>query len=520
MTKLTRLLPVFAISALAAGLAVTVSAAGPRTAVAPPIYDIRPLRAAGGIPESVVRRATDGISLPLALQQETMLDDFETDPWPDTRLWLFVGDLSEPLTGKQYRWVPSGCRSKGGVRSLWAVGGGRDGSQLACGANYPNGVLSSAIMELDLTNYASPILLNLNWDFYLNTRVDPENGVAPDGLFVNYVKLDDEGNREIVTIDGVTSQFTDRFFDSPRTIDMLAAEEIYPPHRTFDFSGQKVLIEFLFISSRAQSTRPEGAFIDNLRLEADVSVTRVPTNTASPGTPTEPVTQGTPTRTRTPGTRTPTSSATVPITPSATMTPTLTLTPTPTITPTLTATSTDVPPPPGTIYLPVAWQMKRHSEEPTAAPGPPTEKPDPTDTVEPTPDETAEPTELPTAEPRMLSLALEEMGGSGKSGEAMLMEIGADLVVDLTVAPSDPADAHPAHIHLGTCAGQGAVTHPLTTVVDGLSESLLAGVTLTDVADGMHYINIHESAANMGNILACGEIPMWVPATNTPVARR
>jgi hypothetical protein len=30
---------------------------------------------------------------------------------------------------------------------------------------------------------------------------------------------------------------------------------------------------------------------------------------------------------------------------------------------------------------------------------------------------------------------------------------------------------------------------------------------LAAVADGNHYINVHESAENPGNILACGEIP-------------
>jgi hypothetical protein len=49
--------------------------------------------------------------------------------------------------------------------------------------------------------------------------------------------------------------------------------------------------------------------------------------------------------------------------------------------------------------------------------------------------------------------------------------------------------------------------HPLEAVVSGLSQTLLAMLDLADVADGTHYVNVHESAQNPGNIIACGDIP-------------
>jgi hypothetical protein len=79
--------------------------------------------------------------------------------------------------------------------------------------------------------------------------------------------------------------------------------------------------------------------------------------------------------------------------------------------------------------------------------------------------------------------------------------------VELAIEPSDPADAHPAHIHGGSCDSGGGIVHPLDDVVDGSSVTTLMAVSLSDVTDGAHYINVHESAANLGTTIACGDIP-------------
>jgi hypothetical protein len=110
-----------------------------------------------------------------------------------------------------------------------------------------------------------------------------------------------------------------------------------------------------------------------------------------------------------------------------------------------------------------------------------------------------------------VDVSLAEVGGSGKSGDGVITQMEGGLSVELLISPANMDDDHPAHIHSGACAAPGAVVHPLSNVIEGMSATSLAGVALADVADGAHAIAVHESAANMQNIIACGDIPMYVP---------
>ena len=88
---------------------------------------------------------------------------------------------------------------------------------------------------------------------------------------------------------------------------------------------------------------------------------------------------------------------------------------------------------------------------------------------------------------------------------------------------------HPAHIHSGTCATLGDVVHPLSDVSaqamnngtpmammdmmmgSGAAIPVESSVTtvqaaLSDIVGGEHAINVHESADNIGNYIACGDI--------------
>jgi len=103
-----------------------------------------------------------------------------------------------------------------------------------------------------------------------------------------------------------------------------------------------------------------------------------------------------------------------------------------------------------------------------------------------------------------------------------------------------PAAAHPAHIHLGTCDSLGEVVLPLNDVVEagvggtpvgdpvsspaadalaspmasplGEMGPVIAASTTTveaplaDIIAGGHAVNVHESAENIGNYIACGDI--------------
>jgi hypothetical protein len=101
--------------------------------------------------------------------------------------------------------------------------------------------------------------------------------------------------------------------------------------------------------------------------------------------------------------------------------------------------------------------------------------------------------------------------------------------------PADEMDAttpHPAHIHLGTCDELGDVVFPLNDVTAlGVTASPEAGIeatpvdasdaamgevvarsttvvnaSLDDIISGGHAINVHESAGNIQNYIACGDI--------------
>lgn len=114
----------------------------------------------------------------------------------------------------------------------------------------------------------------------------------------------------------------------------------------------------------------------------------------------------------------------------------------------------------------------------------------------------------------------------------LLASAGISLAQDATPA----AAAHPAHIHAGTCDELGDVTFPLSDVVtttdDSTPSPALTGTpgvraegtpasggevtvagstsqvdaTLDDLLAADHAINLHESADNIQNYIACGDL--------------
>lgn len=93
--------------------------------------------------------------------------------------------------------------------------------------------------------------------------------------------------------------------------------------------------------------------------------------------------------------------------------------------------------------------------------------------------------------------------------------------------PVAAGGSHPAHIHNGTCATLGDVVAPLGNVSaealnDGtptamdmvgsgnaipvLSSVTIVDMALADILAGDHAINVHESAENISNYIACGDI--------------
>ena len=95
--------------------------------------------------------------------------------------------------------------------------------------------------------------------------------------------------------------------------------------------------------------------------------------------------------------------------------------------------------------------------------------------------------------------------------------------------PGMAGESHPAHIHNGSCANLGDVVAPLSNVsaqamnngtpmamegqmmgsanaIPVLSSITTVDMALSDILNGEHAINVHESAENIGTYVACGDI--------------
>src|SRR3989344_8748195 len=72
-----------------------------------------------------------------------------------------------------------------------------------------------------------------------------------------------------------------------------------------------------------------------------------------------------------------------------------------------------------------------------------------------------------------MEVVLNEQNNSGESGIAMLNEFGGKTTVSLTVNNAPESGEQPAHIRTGACPSPGAVTYPLTNLVNGSSVTVL-----------------------------------------------
>jgi plastocyanin len=102
---------------------------------------------------------------------------------------------------------------------------------------------------------------------------------------------------------------------------------------------------------------------------------------------------------------------------------------------------------------------------------------------------------------------------------ASVAALTALLLFAPAMAAQDEDEAHPAHIHAGTCAELGDVVLPLTDVapIDGESSGSATALPvkvsettvdapLQDIIDGGHAINVHLNAEDIGTYIACGDI--------------
>lgn len=95
------------------------------------------------------------------------------------------------------------------------------------------------------------------------------------------------------------------------------------------------------------------------------------------------------------------------------------------------------------------------------------------------------------------------------------------LAIAGPVRAQEDAEAHPAHVHAGTCAELGDVVVPLEDVTGPAADDARSGpesaipveisetavdLPLQEIIDGGHAINVHLSAEEIETYIACGDI--------------
>jgi hypothetical protein len=124
------------------------------------------------------------------------------------------------------------------------------------------------------------------------------------------------------------------------------------------------------------------------------------------------------------------------------------------------------------------------------------------------------------------------IGGATIGAMALMASSGAVFAQDESPATSPAAaeggaQAHPLHIHLGTCAELGDVLFPLGVISEDLmvngsaaagdevgtvsGDPVMLNVTvvdasISDLVDSEHAINIHQSEEDIQTYIACGDI--------------
>lgn len=107
-----------------------------------------------------------------------------------------------------------------------------------------------------------------------------------------------------------------------------------------------------------------------------------------------------------------------------------------------------------------------------------------------------------------VTVTLSEQKASGESGTATLMEVDGKVKVTLNLTGVPVGVAQPAHIHMGACPDVDEVKYPLTSVMDGMSETTL-DVTLAQLKSELPLgINVHKSGPEVKVYVSCGDLKL------------
>jgi Cu/Zn superoxide dismutase len=105
-----------------------------------------------------------------------------------------------------------------------------------------------------------------------------------------------------------------------------------------------------------------------------------------------------------------------------------------------------------------------------------------------------------------LTIPLSAQNGSGENGTATLTPEGDKTKIVIKMKNAPAGSMQPAHIHDGTCTNlDKAPKWPLEALKDGKSTTLVPA-TLTEIMHQKTAINIHKSATDLKDYMACGDI--------------
>jgi Cu/Zn superoxide dismutase len=109
--------------------------------------------------------------------------------------------------------------------------------------------------------------------------------------------------------------------------------------------------------------------------------------------------------------------------------------------------------------------------------------------------------------PKAVTVKLVPQNRSGESGSAKLTPMGEDKTqVEISLKGGPKGTPQPAHIHEGSCAKLNPQPkYPLQNVVDGKSTSEVP-VGIAQLTKGGLSINVHKSADELKQYVACGPI--------------
>ncbi len=119
---------------------------------------------------------------------------------------------------------------------------------------------------------------------------------------------------------------------------------------------------------------------------------------------------------------------------------------------------------------------------------------------------------------QQLELTFDELNDSGVEGTVTLYDLGDDRTL-VAIEVTGGGNAHPAHIHEGTCGSSEPEPYQSLATVDESGESLsLVDVALSDLIDGGDYtVDLHLSPSELGTLVVCANIE-GTPAPATPAA--